>query len=89
MNFETVTIVGFFLYHLGILIYAIVLFNNQEYRAKYGEREPQYFYLKAYVWGYGVIVFGAMAVFVVVGVLGGLYSIKLFKKKSDGQEGID
>jgi uncharacterized protein YggT (Ycf19 family) len=82
-NFETILIVTFFLYHLAMLIYALILYNNPEYRAKYQHVEPQNYFLRAYVWCYGLIVFGAMLVFVVLGLVGAFCSTKLFKKKHE------
>lgn len=77
-------IILFFLYHLGLLSYALILYNNEEYRAKSQGVEPQGYYLRAYVWCYGVVVFGAMIVFVVLGLVGAFCSTKLFKKRSPG-----
>jgi hypothetical protein len=80
-------IVLFFLYHLGVLIYSIILFNNAEYHAKYQHVEPQYFFLEAYVCCYGIVIFGAIALFILVVIIGAFYSTKLlFRKKSSEVE---
>ena len=80
-TFEAAIIVAFLLYHIGLLCYAIVLYNNEEFRARYGANEPHFYYLKSYVWGYGIILFGSIAIFIVMAVIGACFTGKLFKKR--------
>jgi hypothetical protein len=66
-----------------MLFYAMILYNNAEYRAKYGHIEPQFYFLKAYVYGYGIILLGSIVIFVIVAFLGAIFTGKLLKKKSN------
>lgn len=85
-TFETSVIVVFLLYHIGLLCYAIVLYNNDEFRARYGSSEPYFFYLKSYVWAYGVVLFGFMGVFVAVAIIGACLTGKLLKRRTQTEE---
>lgn len=78
---ETGTIILFFLLHLALLIYGIILYNNSELKAYLGGHEPFLFFLKCYVYCYGCMIFATMGISILVILIGLIVAIIMKKTR--------
>ena len=81
---QTALVGIFILLHIGLWIYSIIVFNNDDFDACRLE-EPHYFFIKCYMLMYGVILVGSLALFLVLLLPVTVVTIFSFRKKQNDE----
>ena len=79
---QTIFVGVFIIIHIGLWVYSIILFNNAEFDRCRSE-EPHYFFIHCYMYMYGIILVGSLALFLILLLPVTVVTIFSFRKKEN------